>query len=274
MNRLAAMLIATAAVGWAGSALAADIPMKAPPRPLPVAPSWTGFYIGVNGGGVFGDTDVTHTGIPVGSVLASGDYTLDHHLSGWLAGGQIGYNWQIGSSWLWGLEADFDAADIHGDGSLSGPGVAQRNGAAAALGNFVNAHDKIDFFGTVRGRFGGLVTNDLLLYATGGLAYAHIKTSGQFHYAAPVVDYFASGSDTRVGWTVGGGLEFRVAPRWTIKAEYLYYDLGKSSITSDFGVPVTAPFQSRFDFNNRGNIVRAGINYQFTSGPGPYAGNY
>lgn len=243
---------AAAAVMLAVPAIAADMPAKAPVYKAPaavIAPSWTGFYIGINGGGAFGTTGASETGLPIGGAGASGDYNLDHHLSGWLAGGQLGYNWQTGR-WVWGVEADFDGADIHGDGTQGGAGQA---------GNFVTAGEKIDYFGTLRGRVGGLVTDDFLLYATGGLAYGHIKTNGQFHYVGPV-DYLASGSATKTGWAAGGGFEYRFLPQWTVKAEYLYYDLGKQTILSNFAFP---GFQSQFDFNTHGSFVRAGLNYHF-----------
>jgi outer membrane immunogenic protein len=266
---LAAGLLALTAL----PAAAADIPMKAPivaPAMAPAA-TWTGFYIGANGGGTFGKTGASHTGIPLGSPLASGDYNLDHNTTGWFGGGQIGYNFQA-AQWLFGVEADFQGADIKGTGTLSGLAVAQRNGVSAFPGNFVTASDKLDYFGTLRGRFGGLVSNDLLLYATGGLIYGRVNDNGQFHYQTPV-DYVAAASGMKTGWTAGAGFEYRIVQNWSVKAEYLYYDLGSQTITSNFGVPATPPFQSQFDFKTRGSLVRGGINYLFDWG-GPVVAKY
>jgi outer membrane immunogenic protein len=241
--------------------MAADMAVKARPMAAMVGYNWTGWYVGLNAGGGFGRTGAGETGLPANLATASGDYGLNHDLSGWLAGAQVGYNWQV-NNWVWGVEADFDGANITGNGTISGLAVAQRNGAAAFPTNSVTASEKIDFFGTVRLRAGLLATPALLLYGTGGLAYADVQTSGQFHYATPA-DYLASGSRVQFGWTVGAGAEYKFAPNWSVKGEYLYYDLGRVSDTSDFGVPPNPPFQSRFDYNLRGSIARIGVNYQW-----------
>jgi opacity protein-like surface antigen len=271
-------------VGWAvasivslgfsglGGALAADMALKARPFPVAMGYNWTGWYVGLNAGGGFGQTGASHTGIPETgalAIVASANYGLNHDLTGAFGGVQAGYNWQI-QNWVWGIETDFQGADITGRGTLSGLLVVQRNGVGAAPGNFVTASEKIDYFGTLRLRAGFLATPALLLYGTGGLAYADVKTSGQFHYATPV-DYIATGSRIQVGWTVGAGAEYKIASNWSIKGEYLYYDLGHVSDTSGFGIPVNPPFQSRFDYNVRGSLARVGFNYQFA---GPIVAKY
>jgi outer membrane immunogenic protein len=232
----------------------------------PVA-SWKGFYVGINAGGGFGTTGARETGLPTtGSLaaVASKDFTLDHNASGFLAGGQIGYNMQF-YKWVVGVEADIDGANIGGTGQMTGVGVGQRNGANGFAGNFVKATEKTDYIGTVRGRIGGLVTDSLLIYGTGGLAYGRVNHSGQFHYATPV-DYFVNDSATQVGWTVGAGVEYMIAPHWTVKGEYLYYDLGNHTVTSNTGaLPINQPFRSQFDYATHGSILRAGLNYKLDS---------
>ncbi|MEO8322198.1 MAG: outer membrane protein [Bradyrhizobium sp.] len=253
-------------VAGLGSASAADMAVKARPvAPIVSVYNWTGFYVGVNAGGGFGRTNASETGIPENLLTASANYGLNHDLTGGFGGVQAGYNWQV-QNWIWGIEADIQAADIKGTGTLTGVGVAQRNGVNAFPTNFVTASEKIDYFGTVRLRAGFLATPALLLYGTGGLAYAEVKTSGQFHFAAPV-DYFASGSRIQVGWTVGAGAEYKVSSNWSVKGEYLYYDLGHTSDISNFGIPAVPPFQSRFDYNVRGSLARIGLNYQWFAGP-------
>jgi outer membrane immunogenic protein len=76
------------------------------------------------------------------------------------------------------------------------------------------------------------------------------------------VDYIVSDSATRFGWTVGAGLEYLIMPLWTVRAEYLYYDLGNHSVVSGNGVPPTPPFQSQFDFHTHGSIARAALTYK------------
>lgn len=195
-NILIAAVAAT--VLSAGSASAADIaarPYVKAPAPVPYY-SWTGFYVGVNGGGAFGSTGASHTGLPVGSLGASNDYGLGHDLSGGFGGGQIGYNWQFDPKWVVGIEADVQGADIRGSSTIVGAIVTTRGGGAGAPGNFVTSSEKVDAFGTIRARFGGLITPETLIYATGGAAWGNVKYSGQFHYATPE-DYIGSDSSTR-----------------------------------------------------------------------------
>ena len=256
--------------GW-GTASAADMAVKARPvAPAAVVYSWTGFYVGLNAGGGFGRTGASETGLPdtgALAIVASGDYGLNHDLTGGFGGVQAGYNWQV-QNWVWGFEADIQGADISGRGTLTGGVVAQRNGGASTPLNFVTASEKIDYFGTARLRAGFLATPALLLYGTGGLAWADVKTNGQFHFNTVPVDYFASGSRIQAGWTAGAGAEYKLASNWSIKGEYLYYDLGHTSDVSNSPIP---PFQSRFDYNIRGSLGRVGFNYQFA---GPVVAKY
>jgi outer membrane immunogenic protein len=264
-----ASCISFGCVGLSG-AMAADMAVKArPPAPIATVWNWTGFYVGLNAGGGFGRTGASETGIPETgalAIVASANYGLNHDLTGGFGGAQAGYNWQV-TNWVWGVEADIQGADIRGRGTLTGAFVAQRDGTPALPGNFVTASEKIDYFGTARLRAGFLATPALLLYGTGGLAWADVKTSGQFHYATPV-DYIGTGSRIQAGWTVGAGAEWKLASNWSIKGEYLYYDLGHVSDLSNISIP---PFQSRFDYNVRGSLARVGFNYQFA---GPVVAKY
>ncbi len=282
------LLGAVGLVVLASSASAADLA----PRPYTKAPpaivevwNWTGFYIGGNAGYSWGrsNTDVsffnTVTGAPIvppaGSILSNG-----FDMNGGIAGGQAGYNWQA-SNWVFGLEADLQwsgergrsafscAATIAGGVCLPGltflpPGAT---GANFALDR------SLEWFGTVRGRAGVSVTPQVLLYATGGLAYGSIKTSGAFSGFNPnggVVTAFGSSSQTRVGWTIGAGIEGMITRNWSAKLEYLYVDLGSyNSATvslapaSLIGVNVNSRFTD--------SILRAGINYRFG---GPVVAKY
>lgn len=184
------VLASLAALGLAATASAADLPRRYDPVPqrafVPVY-NWTGFYIGINGGGAWGDSKWDSVG------------TFD--VSGAMIGGTIGYNWQF-SQWVLGLEGDVDATWIDGSSTAAcAAGCKTANGWLA----------------TVRGRV-GYAFDRFLPYITGGFAVGNIKAS---------TPGFAGGDDTNAGWTAGGGLEFIIAGRWTAKAEYLYVDLGK-----------------------------------------------
>lgn len=174
---------------------------------------------------------------------------------GVVGGGQVGYNWQANNNWVFGLEADIQASGEDGSRNYSsdceGPArpVCPQSQSA-----------KIDWFGTVRGSAGILVTPTLLAYATGGLAYGRVSLTGSV--SSPFGTWGYSGSAVNTGWTVGGGLKGLVpgTSQWYWRAEYLYLDLG--SISGTGSDPVLA---SVFSWNTKftDNIVRLGIDYQF-----------
>lgn len=253
---------------------------SAAPPPPPQVYSWTGWYIGLNAGGGWGNTNIDNNTtvsncvafLPaVCSLLSSSVPTqFDTNPQGFIGGGQIGYNWQI-NSYVLSVETDFQGSTIKGSQTVSN--VRLFFGAPFTVAG--TGSQEIDWFGTLRGRLGWLVTDALLVYATGGLAYGHVQTEASFSVNAPPIGFgktvgssTLSQSDTRAGWTVGGGLEWMFAPRWSVKAEYLYYDLGTVSFnqlltavdTAGPGISVSA---IRSDAHYRGNIARAGVNYHF-----------
>jgi outer membrane immunogenic protein len=266
-------------VGSFGSAYAADMAVKAPPMaPVPVW-NWTGFYIGGNVGGVWNDTrdDVFPTGCflfdpacgggPVNNPLRSDSVRLNG--SGFTGGGQAGYNWQSGR-FVGGVEADINFNGIN-DGSF-----INRPVALPLVGNFIHSEtDKLQWFGTFRGRAGFTVTPNFLVYATGGLAFGQIKSASAVAFTATTDVYVGSLDETRAGWTVGGGGEWMIAPKWSVKAEYLFVDLGKAGYTQ---VCITAvctafvpPPTYHTDLRIRENVARVGLNYHFG---GPVVAKY
>jgi outer membrane immunogenic protein len=262
------LLAGVSAVAIVGTAAAADLrPMytKAPPPPPP-AFSWTGFYVGVNAGwgwnDTSGDTFCTDPGgitqgtfcpiFPQGNLQPSGGF----------GGGQIGYNLQNGQ-FVYGIEADIQGADISDSFSMATLGVPQVGGTTLGPGTFSQSQ-KLDWFGTVRGRLGWTPWDRTLLYLTGGLIYGHESVSGLVALASGAT-YAASDSSVRIGGTVGGGVEYAFSPRFTGRIEGLYYDMGSETITAvgvgSTGIPTG--FTQSSTFNYRGGLVRGAVNFKF-----------
>ena len=249
-------------------ALAADLPVKAPPPPPPPVLTWNGFYAGLNGGWSWGRSSrelnfVTATGaaiIPPGGVVTTGGTDLE----GGLFGGQIGYNWQMGPNWVWGFETDIQWANQRGSRVFTG--AIPLAGGGVLTGAVVD--QKLEWFGTFRGRGGFLVGQGALLYATGGLAYGSVQTDvGLAGISAAGTSVFGavSGSSTRAGWTVGGGVEWRFSPNWSAKIEYLYMDIGRTTNTAFLTTPAGTLFGANVTSRVTDNIIRGGINYQFSA---------
>jgi outer membrane immunogenic protein len=255
MRKLFVACVALSAL--AAPAFAADMATKAPAPPPympPPAPMWTGWYIGANLGGSFGTASdsASIAGVPVGG----GSPSLD----GVVGGGQIGYNWQA-NAWVFGLEADIQATSE--DGSNSASETVAIPGALATTGT-LNYSEKLPWFGTVRGRLGVLANPNWLLYTTGGLAYGEVDTNTAL--TAGALGVSNNFDTTRLGWTVGGGVEAWLSRNWTAKVEYLYVDLGSFSNTFT-GVTGFTPVTLSTHVTD--NIVRAGLNYHF-GGPSGY----
>ncbi len=264
MNRL----LATSAIALAlstGSAFAADLPSaKAPPVYLPPPPSWTGLYAGLNIGG--GWTNNSSSG-PVNGVLAPyvdpiagavfylpGSTLTGSNAAGFVGGGQIGFNYQLGSSIVLGAEADIQGTSMHSAGAnnwvLPYPSPVTPGGVLLPLISNSAGGMGLPWFGTVRGRAGFLITPTLLVYGTGGFAYGGVTALNQ--------------TNTRTGWTAGGGLEWLFIPNWSVKAEYLYADLSSGGATGAGG------WSYGYHFHPQVNILRVGANYHFNWGsPAP-----
>ena len=168
--------VALIALAAAGPSVATDIPVRAPvykAAPVIVAYNWTGFYGGLNAGYGWGDTSFNLTGDNGAGQsfvnflsVTSGSFRT----SGFIGGGQLGYNWQFNQTWLAGLEADIDYSNIRGSESF----------ATTSLGPAplrIDADRRLQWLGTLRGRLGVLPTDRLLIFATGGLAYGQNKAS-------------------------------------------------------------------------------------------------
>jgi outer membrane immunogenic protein len=245
----------------ASPALAADLgrpPVKAPAL-MPVF-SWTGWYIGGNIGYGWGEsTSPVITGVGGDSVpflTDGGNVFPSLSPKGFIGGGQIGYNWQVNPSWVVGLEADFQGADIKASGSNSITAVAN-TGAVGVVTESLS--EKLDFLGTVRGRL-GYAAGNWLFYGSGGVAYGNVKSTISASDTLRILAFVpGSRSETRAGWAAGGGVNYAVTPNWIVGVDYLHYDLGHTSVT--MVDPATNSVSA--SQNVAGDIVRGVINYKF-----------
>ena len=205
------------------AANAADLPRREQAMPVKapayVSYNWTGGYVGINGGYGWGRSNFQ--GVPT---------TGSFDVNGLLIGVTAGYNQQVGQA-VFCIEADLDYNDMRG---------------SAVCGAFT-CGTRAPWLGTARGRI-GYAFDRFMPYLTGGLAFGDIKAS---------TTGFPGATQTKLGWTLGGGVEFALVGPWTAKLEYLYADLG----TFDCGAACTATPPQNVSF--RTNIVRAGINYRF-----------
>jgi outer membrane immunogenic protein len=219
--------------GFVGAASAADLPAQ-PVMKAAVVPvwSWTGFYVGVHAG--FGGNKYEYPFTVVGT---SG--TLDLTSSGGFGGGQIGYNWQT-SNWVFGIEADIAWASIEG----------QVNASVAGLS--ASAGTKLEWFGTVRGRL-GYAWDRFMMYATGGYAYGNTKTSASAAGLGLAASFTSNHSKS--GWAVGGGFEYALTNRVSVKTEYLYLDLRTDSVFSNAFFTISE--------KTTAHTMKAGLNFRF-----------
>jgi len=229
--------------------------------PLAAAWTWTGYYLGINAGSSWGkaSTDALfNDSTIVGATFAT---NASYKLQGTVFGVQTGYNFALGS-WLWGIEADAQLSGQHDTPIFACPGTVC-NPAGPVLAAF-DQNQRLQWFGTLRGRFGAVVTPDAVVFVTGGAAGAGLRTAGDLFgfdpTGAPATNPF-SNITVNAGWTVGGGVEARLVGNWTGKIEYLYMDFGSitTGVNNQLNMTLTAAFNSRI----ADQIVRAGLNYRF-----------
>lgn len=204
MRRLTFVLVAAVStIALAQVASAADLgrPVyKAPPPPAAPVQNWTGWYVGLNAGYGWENTiDDSASGLfcdplgafcptppppgfttPSGALAAAVPPRFDTHPKGFIGGGQIGYNYQFAPNWVAGVETDFQGADIKGDETVGGSALAGAIAPFIPVNVTGTGSQKLDWFGTLRGRLGWVPVNPLLIYATGGLAYGHTETNVSF----------------------------------------------------------------------------------------------
>lgn len=314
MKKLTSLLTVSLVLSSSSGVYAADLEsLKRAPNTETALPFWAGFYAGINAGSTLSNNNnvnvaglsgpyylsVDQTLAPpvtttfadystISAALATGSRVTGNN-SGFIGGGQIGYNLQLSGArfgmkdFVAGLEADFQG--INGsNGSFGSFAYTPLNSQGTLIADdtmysITNVSRRLSYLGTVRGRLGYLLTPQLLIYGTGGLAYGPVQSSvsifqreyapsgGQFNNTQGNGFY----SSSLTGWTAGGGAEWMFVKNWSAKMEYLYYDLGKISYIASpllftYGYldastrwSSIALASTRFD----GSIVRAGVNYHF-----------
>jgi len=245
MNRHFAWVFALiVSLGNIGAASAADIPApvyKAPPAVI--VSTWTGFYIGANGGYGWAHKDW----FDVSDAVSLGSHTA----TGGVFGGQVGYDFQAGQ-WLFGIRGMYDWADLNGSNIVpTGTNIASTN---------------VRSFGTAVGRIGYLFAPDTLVYGLGGAAWVQDR----YRIATGAGVELGRASETKTGYVVGIGLEHKFAPNWSVFAEYNYMNLGcvVPVVTPVPGVPVVpggiVPNGTVVtNIEQQTSTVMVGINYRF-----------
>jgi outer membrane immunogenic protein len=269
------LLASVGALAITGSAFAAEPLPPPPPPPVPIF-TWTGLYAGLQVGYAWDQDPVTVTNLSP-TLTSAGPFffsdSFSDNPSGVIGGAHLGYNkqfdnWLLGLNWVIGLEGTVDGT------SLSTTRVSPFGfSSALGLGNlpiFGSLNTRSAVQGSIRLR-AGVAFDRVLIYATGGAAFAGFATDYQTF--APVF-LQEDDSKTRSGWTVGGGLEYAVTNNWSIRAEYRYSDFGHTidypfaTIISPFGLLSVQHHLTQ-------NQVQFGISYRFvTMAPVPVVAKY
>lgn len=245
---VAALVVVTPVAG-------ADLPSKAPAYlKAPVAPfSWAGFYIGGHAGFASGSTafaDVVNPVTATAYITVGGTDRFTVNRTGFVAGAQAGYNWQV-SNIVFGVEGDL--------GYLGGNASRLTSNPVGEVAGDVRG----GLYGSLRGRL-GFAADKMLLFVTAGVIGVDdgARVTDQF---TPTTLY-TNRLGFRSGWTAGGGAEFALSNKWSVKADYLYYDLGTGTVTGEQvinGVPQGAPNFYSWRARSTGSIGRIGVNYHF-----------
>lgn len=247
------MISAAASAILSSAAVAADLPARVPavaPAPVFVASNWGGAYIGLTGG-------YTTARARFNSVLGADAFNIN----GGLVGGQIGYDHNLGNNLVLGVVGDLSWVSANGKLCVESNGPCADDSDSWAKG-------KITWFGTARAKLGYALSRDVLAYVTGGAAFAGVEA--RITHIAGSSDADAVSKTTRMGWTVGAGLNYRVAQNWTIGAEYLYANYG--SKTQTFTGSIRGAAEARVNLDQ--HVIRASLNYHFGAPAAPVVAKY
>ncbi len=248
MTSRAYLLAAALCAGLCQTVFAADMGFKAPPPPAP-APTWTGFYIGGFAGAGWGTDSASLSSVSFGgNTVGIGLPIAQVSNSGFLGGGQVGYNYQAG--WMvFGVEGDF-----------SGTGIT---GTAPCVVLF-SCQSRDNWLATVSGRFGGVTDNgNLLVYVKGGGAW--LNETGSLTNTLPILNIITttSASNTFGGWLLGLGTEYKFTANWSAMIEYDYMDFGTSNTTFPSPIIFAPSATGSVAQTNKLSVVKIGVNYKF-----------
>ncbi len=239
MRNYSLILLTAATIGLAASqASAADLPRKAPvylPPPLPPV-TWTGCYIGGNIGGAFGDAS-----------LGGVNGTASGNGSGFAGGGQIGCDYEFGGGWVVGLRNMFDGTSNRNSATIAGGSLA---------GGAINFNNQ--WFDTLTARLGYAFQPAWLLYLQGGAAWGHATTD--ITLAGVQIGEI---SNSKTGWTIGGGVEWMFAPHWSAFLEGNYMDFGSRDGIAVTAVGTGCAAGCAFNAKATETTVLVGVNYRF-----------
>jgi outer membrane immunogenic protein len=277
--------VALFTLGLVGSASAADMPVKAPV----VTNTWDGFYLGVNAGAGFLQDTMSFSQDPGASGVAFDPVSYNGRSWGFAGGLHGGYNFALSPSWVIGVEADWDKTQV----GTGGGQIALTSGGfrippcfqVFGVSNAGNCQgllmsDNINWTASVRGKLGWTL-GSLMLYGTGGVAWASEELSGQIAASGspapignapfPTASILTSGNHTSGGWVAGGGVEFMATAAWLLRLEYLHYQFHSALNTTVAcsACVVGVPFDGAGHFswtNNQFDVVRAGLSYKFNPG--------
>ena len=245
MQKLASLLMVTTLfVASASIARAADLPVKASPQPVPPY-DWSGLYLGGHIGGGWIDSSGTFTGT-TGTPLDPTGTSYNLNNSGFLGGLQLGYNFQMGN-WVFGVGGDFSWIGASQDTATSGSLIA---------GSVIHSQEETNWLATLTGRV-GYAWNNWLLYAKGGVGWID-QTYGGYATSGGATVQVNDATDTRTGWTVGGGVEWGFWRNWSAFLEYDYLDFGTKSYTL-----TSTTSTLTYDIKTSASELKVGVNYRF-----------
>ena len=272
MKRILILTAAAMGVALPQSACAADLGVRAAPPvyapPVAVAPTWTGVYIGFNGG--WGWSNTNNNSLPSAQrprwALCGRFYSItarwlggNNNANGPIFGGQLGYNYQVGT-WVFGVEGDVDGANIRPTRwcSITVPGIGEFIGSG-----FLNV--KQEWLASIRGRL-GYTWGPGMIYVTGGGAWTGVQANGGATSASARETGTFSNTTTLIGWVAGAGYEWMIAPNWTLRGEYLYYGFtgnNNSNNANALVFPIAGVTVTGTTGKLNTQVVRVGLDYKF-----------